>query len=68
MFLVFPLDPGNITIGSIQAEDTSALVSWQVKSQDACKGVAVNYTVFYRTHNGSQFSEATTDDRCVKLS
>lgn len=68
MFLVVPLDPGNVTIVSIQAEDTSALVSWKVKSQDACSGITVNYTVFYRTHNGRQLSEATTDSRCLKRS
>lgn len=68
MFLVVPLDPGNITIVRIQAEDTSALVSWMVKSQDACSSSPVNHTVFYRTHSGRQFSEATTRNRCLKLS
>ncbi|XP_056873427.1 interleukin-6 receptor subunit beta-like [Takifugu flavidus] len=49
-------DPGNITIVSIQAEDTSVLVRWKEESQDACRGVTVNYTVFYRIHNGRQFN------------
>lgn len=61
IFLV-PSDPGNITIDSIQAEDTSVLVRWKVASQDACGGVTVNYTVFYRTHNGRQFSKAKRID------
>lgn len=60
MFRAAPLDPGNISIISIQAEDTSALVSWKVESQDACSGTTVNYIVFYRSHNQRQFSEATT--------
>lgn len=60
IFLVGPLDPGNITIVSIQAEDTSVLVRWKVTSQDACGGVTVNYTVFYSTDNGRQFSKANT--------
>lgn len=61
IFLVL-LDPGNINITTILAEDTSALVSWKVKAQDACSGVSVNYTIFYRTHNGRQFSKGTALD------
>ncbi|XP_035851389.1 interleukin-6 receptor subunit beta-like isoform X2 [Sander lucioperca] len=43
--------PGNVTI-RVKANDKSALVSWDVKSQEACSGAAVNYTVFYRTQDG----------------
>lgn len=62
MFPVVPLDPGNITIVNVRAKDTSAAVSWKVTSQEACSGIAVNYTLFYRPHNEGQLSEATTDD------
>lgn len=58
---VIPTDPGTITIINVQTEDKSALVSWTVKSQEACSGVVVNYTVFYTTENGTQLSKSTTD-------
>lgn len=67
MLLAVPLDPGNVTIVNVQAEDTSALVTWLVESQDACSGITVKYTVVYSSHDGRQFSEATTHARCVKL-
>ncbi|XP_074471621.1 interleukin-6 receptor subunit beta-like isoform X1 [Sebastes fasciatus] len=38
--------PGNVTI-HVQTNDKSALVSWNVTSQEACSGAVVNYTVFY---------------------
>lgn len=58
---VIPTDPGTITIINLQTEDKSALVSWTMKSQEACNGVVVNYTVFYTTQNGTQLSKSTTD-------
>lgn len=49
-------DPGNVTIIVVQAKDKSALVSWNMKSQEACSGVVVNYTISYGTQNGPQLS------------
>ncbi|KAK9531367.1 hypothetical protein VZT92_010796 [Zoarces viviparus] len=48
-------DPGDVTI-QVQADAKSALVSWNVKSQEACSGVVVNYTVFYGIQNGPQLN------------
>lgn len=58
---MIPTDPGNITNINVQAEDKSALVSWTVKSQEACSGVVVNYTVYYSTQKGAQLSKSDTD-------
>ncbi|KAM7395172.1 hypothetical protein PAMA_006771 [Pampus argenteus] len=49
-------DPGNVTIIDVQAKDKSALVSWNIKSQEACSGVIVNYVIFYGTQNGPQLN------------
>lgn len=58
---VIPTDPGNIAVNTVQAEDKSALVSWTVKSQEACSGVVVNFTIYYSTQKGTQLSKSTTD-------
>uniref|UniRef100_A0A3Q3F758 Interleukin-6 receptor subunit beta-like n=1 Tax=Labrus bergylta TaxID=56723 RepID=A0A3Q3F758_9LABR len=47
---------GNVTIIDVQAYDKSAFVSWDVKSQEACSGVVVRYTVFYNTQKGPQLN------------
>nr|XP_020483610.1 interleukin-6 receptor subunit beta-like [Labrus bergylta] len=49
-------DTGNVTIIDVQAYDKSAFVSWDVKSQEACSGVVVRYTVFYNTQKGPQLN------------
>ncbi|XP_031717690.1 interleukin-31 receptor subunit alpha-like [Anarrhichthys ocellatus] len=48
-------DPGDVTI-QVQEDAKGALVSWNVKSQEACSGVVVNYTVFYGIQNGPQLN------------
>lgn len=48
--------PGNVII-HVQAKDKSALVSWNVTSQEACSGVVVNYTVFYGVPDGPMLNE-----------
>ncbi|KAM6906097.1 interleukin-6 receptor subunit beta-like [Lycodopsis pacificus] len=48
-------DPGDVTI-QVHPDAKSALVSWNVKSQEACSGVVVNYTVFYGIQNGPQLN------------
>ncbi|CAJ1078248.1 interleukin-31 receptor subunit alpha-like [Xyrichtys novacula] len=37
----------NVTITNVQAYDKSATVSWDVRSQEVCRGAVVTYTVFY---------------------
>lgn len=49
-------DPGNVTIIDVQTKDKSALVRWNMKSQEECSGVVVNYTIFYMTQNGPQLN------------
>ncbi|XP_068564446.1 interleukin-6 receptor subunit beta-like [Cebidichthys violaceus] len=49
-------DPGNVTIQVQVVNAKSALVSWNVKSQEACSGVVVNYTVFYGTQKEPQLN------------
>lgn len=58
---VIPLDPGNVTITELKAKDKSVLVRWTVKSQEACSGVVVDYTIFYGTQEGPPLSKSTTD-------
>ncbi|XP_070781461.1 interleukin-31 receptor subunit alpha-like [Enoplosus armatus] len=62
-------DPGNVTIVNVQAYDKSANVSWIVRSQEACSGVAVNYTVFYGAQKGLQLNvtvDSTKQDIFLK--
>ncbi|XP_044024261.1 interleukin-31 receptor subunit alpha-like isoform X2 [Siniperca chuatsi] len=62
-------DPGNVTIIDVQAIDQSARVTWTVKSQEACSGVVVNYTVFYGTQKGPQLNvsvDSTKQDILLK--
>ncbi|TMS11963.1 Granulocyte colony-stimulating factor receptor [Larimichthys crocea] len=49
-------EPGNVSIDNIQARDTSAIVSWIVKSEEPCSGDIVNYTIFYGTQDGPQLN------------
>ncbi|KAI3364175.1 hypothetical protein L3Q82_010986 [Scortum barcoo] len=48
-------DPGIVTI-DVLANHKSALVSWNVTSQEVCSGDVVSYTIFYSTENGPQFN------------
>ncbi|KAM9339228.1 interleukin-6 receptor subunit beta-like [Symphorus nematophorus] len=48
--------PGNITKIVVQAQHKSAIVSWDMESQEPCSGVVVNYTVFYSTNKGPQLN------------
>lgn len=57
-------DPGNVTITNVQTYDRSAQVSWNIKSQEVCSGVVVNYTIFYGTQLVPEFNvtvENTTE-------
>lgn len=58
--ILIPTDPGNVTI-DVQANDKSALVSWNMTSREVCSGAVVSYTIFYSTENGPQLSKSTTD-------
>lgn len=49
-------DPGNVTITQVEPNDKSALVSWNVKSEGACSGAVVNYTIFYGIQEGPQLN------------
>ncbi|XP_029985188.1 interleukin-31 receptor subunit alpha-like [Sphaeramia orbicularis] len=49
-------DPGNVTITTVQTYDRSAQVSWNIKSQEVCSGVVVNYTIFYGTQLVPEFN------------
>ncbi|XP_041814733.1 interleukin-31 receptor subunit alpha-like [Chelmon rostratus] len=62
-------DPGNVTITELKAKDKSVLVRWTVKSQEACSGVVVDYTIFYGTQEGPPLNvtvESTTQDIILK--
>nr|XP_046229269.1 interleukin-6 receptor subunit beta-like [Scatophagus argus] len=60
-------DPGNVTVIGVQAKDRSAFVSWSVKSEEACTGVVVHYTVFYSAEKGPQLN-ATVDGTMRNIS
>uniref|UniRef100_A0A8C5DPE4 Fibronectin type-III domain-containing protein n=1 Tax=Gouania willdenowi TaxID=441366 RepID=A0A8C5DPE4_GOUWI len=45
-------EPGSVSINNVQAEDTSAFISWSTKAQDPCSGEVVTYTVFYEAREG----------------
>ncbi len=56
--ILIPTGPGSVTI-NVQANDKSALVSWNVTPQDACSGAAVNYTIFYSTEEGPELGKSS---------
>lgn len=55
---MIPSDPANISIVDVQAHDKSAFVSWDVKSQDACRGAVVNFTVYYGAQDEAELGES----------
>lgn len=56
-------DPGDVTNIDVKAKDRSAFVSWKVTSQEACSGVVVNYTVFYRAENGTWIDDTVASTK-----
>ncbi|TKS76287.1 mRNA-capping enzyme [Collichthys lucidus] len=59
-------EPGNVSIDNIQARDTSAVLSWIVKSEEPCSGDIVNYTIFYGAQDGPQLN-VTVGNRTQKF-
>lgn len=60
-------DPGNVTITDTESKDRSAVVKWTLKSQEACSGVVVNYTIFYYSSPGPQLN-VTVDNKTHEIS
>ncbi|KAM9354150.1 interleukin-6 receptor subunit beta-like [Pholidichthys leucotaenia] len=44
-------DPGDVIV-SVEPADKTAVVTYSVKSQDPCRGVVNNYTIFYGKQKG----------------
>ncbi|KAM3603129.1 uncharacterized protein V6R79_017003 [Siganus canaliculatus] len=60
-------DPGNVSITYIESKDRSAVVKWTLKSQEACSGAVVNYTIFYYSSPGSLLN-VTVDNKTHEIS